>query len=924
MNILKAIFCFLLLVPSIGMAQLDQQSNLEITPSYTSVPPSVDGKLDDRCWESAAIATNFRLNNGKGLAKCGTVAKICYDAEQLYIAFECVEPETEKLTAIYDSGDPVWRDDCVEVFVSPHAMPAEWKYQQFVVNCAGKKTCATADTEAMEHGWKAAASIGEGRWFAEIAIPFKALGKAGTNEPYWRIQFCRSDVVHSELSSWSEVVDRFASLWRFGRLMQPENGPKFIQYRGKPQPIGSRGTPYGARVIKSLPAEVPTQPVIIPEPRIARFHEGSFRITPETRILVGKSSDPMDRRPAEEINDELRRVAGFTLPIETVESGGGVDWRGAIVVGERWINPTAEGFAASKGIRLSRGFPGKEGYVLEVGPDGILVSGSDQAGTFWAAQTLRQLIRRSLSGKSATVPCASIRDWPGFRYRGVHLLATPDSLSFHGRMIEKILSRFKINNIVLQCDYLEWKSHPEIRNPTYAVKQDDIRQLIKIANDHHITVTPMIQSLGHLNWAFYNNSNLDMAEDVKARYALCPRSPKSHQFMADLFDEVIALFNHPEYVHAGLDEFDMRGEFPVHEECKRIGKEQLYIDMAVWDHDYLASRGVKMAMWGDILTRTGFREKIGQLPKDILICDWRYAGNKDYPTLGFYLENGFKVIGCTWYNPINLYYFSLDGKRRGIEGMMQTTWTGFWPEERVMREEFEQIHSYVLGAAWAWSPGRPKLEELPYESDQVFSELWFATESKPAPTWFSVDLSPFVNISLRDESGRIGWLGLGPGNDLSGLPEGVSVLGGIPYDLGSRRAGILLGGPKGILEGFGERIVGIPVGSKADRLYFLHTTAFADRTNRKVGEYTIHYEDGSSAKVELIYGQTISAWDWARPASRNRSAWRGVTHSGDVIRVNTLMWDNPHPDKRITALDFASYGDAGPVLIAVTGERRGE
>ena len=256
---------------------------------------------------------------------------------------------------------------------------------------------------------------------------------------------------------------------------------------------------------------------------------------------------------------------------------------------------------------------------------------------------------------------------------------------------------------------------------------------------------------------------------------------------------------------------------------------------------------------------------------------------------------------------------------------MQTTWTGFWPEERVLKEQFQQIHAYILGAEWAWSPGTPTLEDLLYNSDQVFSELWFTGEAKPVSTWFGVDLAPYCTVSLTDRSGSIGWLGLGRGNDLSGLPKGVATLGGVPFDLGMKQAGILLGGPPGVLDGFGDKAVGIPVRSRANRLYFLHTTAFGDRANRNVGEYVINYDDGSTAKIDLIYGQTIAAWDVSHPAARTRSAWRGKTLAGDVARVDVFVWDNPYADKTIKSFDFtAAGGQAAPVLIAVTGEVGGE
>jgi hexosaminidase len=924
---LAAIALLVMFASGAAMAQspLDKQSTQEIAPLPVTSPPTIDGKLDDECWKNAPAATGFRLNNGKGLATHQTTAWVCYDADNLYIAFECVEPEAGKLNAheIADDG-PVWHDDCVEVFITPHAVATRDNFHHFAVNTLGCKAYLYAEspiTKAAE--WKAAASKSDGKWFVEMAIPFEILHPVGTNDAFWRIQFAREDLLHSESSSWSEVPQWYASPWRFGRLVQPASGPRFVRFRGDPKPIKSGGKAVGAKQLTPAAGDSGRNPLIIPEPRVARFPGGQFTITPKTRILIGKSGDPMDRRPAEEINEELQTVAGFSLPIEVVSSD--TTAANCIIVGEPWLNPASDSFCRSNGIRVTREYPGKEGYALEVGKDSICVAGSDQAGTFWGAETLRQIIRRGMSGKTATVSCASIRDWPKFSYRGVHLLATPDALSFHGRMIDKILSRFKINNILLQAETIAWDSHPETARPDRAMSKEDVRKLIRIANDHHITVTPLIQALGHVNWAFNGGHNTEIAEDPKALYAYCPRNPKAWQFMSEITDEVIDLFGHPEYVHMGLDEFDMRGEFPYHEECKKIGKEQLYIDEIIRLHDYLKSRGRKMMMWGDILTKPGFAAKIGQVPKDILICDWRYGNRTDYPSLDFYKQNGFKVIGCTWYLPGNNYYFSKAAHDAGIEGMMKTTWTGFQLEDAVMKDQFHDLHSNILGAAWAWSPGTPKLDEMTYEPDQVFSQVWCAGKSSPVAAWYGTNLAPYCNVSLRDAREKIGWLGIGEGIDLSGLPTGVVTLGGVPFDLGGKHEAVLLGGMPGVMDGFGDKVIGIPVGVKANRLHFLSTTAFGDKDGRKVGEYVVHYADGSSEKVDIVYGVSILAWDAVRPASRVRSAWRGKTLAGDTIRVNTYSWENPHPEKVIQSIDLTSTGgQCAPVLIAVTAEVGGE
>ena len=66
----------------------------------------IDGKLDDKVWQSLkpiAIGTDAP----------GTIARACYDAENLYIAFECEElPGRTTQGTPKDRDGKVWEGRC--------------------------------------------------------------------------------------------------------------------------------------------------------------------------------------------------------------------------------------------------------------------------------------------------------------------------------------------------------------------------------------------------------------------------------------------------------------------------------------------------------------------------------------------------------------------------------------------------------------------------------------------------------------------------------------------------------------------------------------------------------------------------------------------------------------------------------------------
>ncbi len=87
-----------------------------------------------------------------------------------------------------------------------------------------------------------------------------------------------------------------------------------------------------------------------------------------------------------------------------------------------------------------------EGYELSITTNGITIRHSDDAGAFYAQITLFHSGRWDSKAKCKVYPCLEIRDWPQFRWRGVHL---DDSRRFFGKeaglQLLKQMSWFKFN-----------------------------------------------------------------------------------------------------------------------------------------------------------------------------------------------------------------------------------------------------------------------------------------------------------------------------------------------------------------------------------------------------------------------------------------------------------------------------------------------
>lgn len=903
---------------------------VEVIPVYTQSIPVLDGKLDDRVWTAARSLSDFISDNRP--AKARTKAMIAYSDTHLFIAFDCQDVSDSPRMLHRRDGAPVWQDESVEVFIAPMDAPDESGLHQFVVNIAGAKTYLQHHEARALDGWQAAVERGLGSWSAELSIPFSAFPDASPNASAWRIVFCRNALDISESSSWPNVKGRFANYWNYA-LLRPEPGkPSFLTTRIDIAPLAARSEiSDGAIPVRQAPLPVPARPLIIPEPQRAEFNDERFRLNGQTRILVGQSATHQDMQAARVLAEWVEKKTGLKLAIERVNHQLDTRLENAIVLGESYLNPFTSPALRTFGMRLTDEDPGPEGYVLGVNRSLALGAGSDMKGTFWAAQTMAQMIQTDSEG-NAWIAGGKIWDKPAFGIRSVHLLTAKDTLEFQTRLISEILSPFKINMVILQMDKFKWESRPEVTDPYNHVTAEELRKLIAFARDHHITYVPLVMSLGHMEWIFRDGHNLDIAEDPNEPFAYCPLNEKSYELIYDLFNEAYAIFGRPQFFHIGHDEFDMRGEFPTHEKCRELGSVELYYRDTQRLTKFLRDKGAQTLLWGDILQQPEYAKRLDELPKDIIVCDWAYSPKTEYPSVDLFRGAGFPVIGCTWYDPRNVFHFSNHALDRDAVGMMQTTWSGWKTADKVLEDHPEQMIQYVYGAEWAWSPKRPSLDTLPYDASQVFKSRWGIQADERAAGMpaegelFAIDLAPWANISTVDSARHPGWLGIGAGEDFGALDTGLQRLGELTYKLLSSGAGkpsaIMLRGAA-ITSGMPASVAGIRAGSTAKQLWFLHTSAYPDGPGQRVGEYTVHYQDGTSVNLPLIYGENITAWTDDRPAMDQQTAWRGQTDSGRFVRLRTFAWNNPHPDKIIDTIDLkAEEGNQASVtLFAITGVR---
>jgi len=180
-------------------------------------PPTIDGIVEEECWNQAARTAPFVKNDGSGPAEETTTALVGLDDYWLYAAFLCADSDPEGLVTNATARDgPVYHDDCVELFVDPTGRRGT--YRHFIVNAAGVVYDEAAADPAWDGWWQAAVQRSVRGWTAELRVPLVALGDPSTFAEEWATNLNRYCPRTRETSAWSPTLGPFAAPERFGAL----------------------------------------------------------------------------------------------------------------------------------------------------------------------------------------------------------------------------------------------------------------------------------------------------------------------------------------------------------------------------------------------------------------------------------------------------------------------------------------------------------------------------------------------------------------------------------------------------------------------------------------------------------------------------------------------------------------------------------
>ncbi|MGN6848214.1 MAG: beta-N-acetylhexosaminidase, partial [Sphingomicrobium sp.] len=315
-----------------------------------------------------------------------------------------------------------------------------------------------------------------------------------------------------------------------------------------------RATLFAAVVSLGMTAANATDLPLLPMPSSVTAEKGSFSFR-HARIAASSAGE---RAAGERLKGLLARSGGPKL---SFARGGQIHFR------------------------LDPSIAGAEAYRLAVSPTGVDVAASTDAGLYYGAETLWQLM--ASAGASKRIASLTITDKPAFSWRGIMLDSARhvQPLAYIEQLIDRMAMaklnvlhwhltddqgwRIEIDRYPRLTSVGAWRQEagaagfdasgkPVLYGGYYSKKQ--IRAVVAYARAHHVTVVPEIDVPGHATaiiaaypeLASTPNPPKTPSHDWGILPNLLNPSDATFAFLDNVLDEVMPLFP-GSYIHLGGD-----------------------------------------------------------------------------------------------------------------------------------------------------------------------------------------------------------------------------------------------------------------------------------------------------------------------------------------------------------------------------------
>ena len=216
---------------------------------------------------------------------------------------------------------------------------------------------------------------------------------------------------------------------------------------------------------------------------------------------------------------------------------------------------------------------GNESYGLDVTSGGVVIDAESDAGLFYGAQTLIQLLEQARREKAA-VPGIAVVDWPTFPWRGRYF----DGSQYLGTVVPtranlereiKLLARYKLNCLTFDAyNLVPFKSFPACAD-AHTLSLADWEYLVELAHHYHVAFFPSLQSFAQIYQMIWNCEEGKPYREETAPGLICPSRPENIVFLQGLYRDLISVFKYSPALGIGCSEVGMQWQKHYCARCRQ-------------------------------------------------------------------------------------------------------------------------------------------------------------------------------------------------------------------------------------------------------------------------------------------------------------------------------------------------------------------
>ncbi|KQB39769.1 beta-N-acetylhexosaminidase [Flavobacterium aquidurense] len=376
---------------------------------------------------------------------------------------------------------------------------------------------------------------------------------------------------------------------------------------------------------------------LMPWPQSVVLNDGNFALNKKFKVNITGNPNP-------------RIFGGVTRFLRRLDGRTGIFFEQGFITKLNEVPDATLQINCDKSGKI--GLYEDESYHLDIKQNQITINATSDLGALHGLETLLQMLQNNNS--SFYFPNSKVSDFPRFTWRGLMIDA-----SRHFQPVDVIkrnidaLAAMKMNvfhwHLVDDQGWrIEMKKHPkliELASDGMYYTQEEIRNIVKYADERGILIVPEIDVPGHGSAILTaypeigskvitltgGTSEKNIQGTAIATYGiernagifsptLDPSNPKTYQLLSEIFDEVCPLFPGA-YFHIGGDENEGKDwdANPKIQEFKKKNKLatnhelQTYFTMQLVP--MLKKHGKQLMGWEEILTKN--------MSKDAIIHSWR-------------------------------------------------------------------------------------------------------------------------------------------------------------------------------------------------------------------------------------------------------------------------------------------------------------